>query len=275
MNCFALFKLPALLLLGFFLTGCATIQSQKNSLEANDSQRDPLEYSNRAIFKFNEMVDNNVLEPVARGYRIAVPGPIRMIIGNIHSNFGDIGVMTNSLLQLKFAKAATSGGRLLINSTIGLGGAIDMASDMGLEKGNEDFGQTFAYYGMPMGPYIVLPLYGPSSLRDAGGLLFDGAVNPVIVGSFFVAPFIGPAVSAVILTDIRADLLDTDKTLEEAALDKYEFMRDAYIQRRRYLLYDGNPPRRKVDEDLLTESRIQDSSAPNVTVTERIPQNAK
>lgn len=273
----AFFKLPALLLLGFFLTGCATIQNQKDSLEANDSQsqRDPLESGNRAVFKFNEKLDDYVLEPVARGYKIVVPKPIRMIVGNMRSNLLDIGVMTNSLLQLKFANAASTGGRLLINTTFGLGGAIDMASDMGLEKRNEDFGQTLAYYGVPSGPYLMLPLYGPSSLRDTGGLLFDSVLDPVIVGSFFVAPFIGPAVNAAILADKRADLLDADKTLEEAALDKYEFLRDAYIQRRRSLLYDGNPPRRKVDEDLLTESKIQDSSAPNVTVTERPPQNSK
>lgn len=267
------FKLPALLLLGFALTGCATTQVQKDPLEF--AQQDPYESGNRAVFKFNEMVDNNVLEPVAKGYKAAVPGPIRMMVGNIRSNFGDIGVTLNSLLQLKFANAASSGGRIVVNSTFGLGGILDIASDMGLEKRNEDFGQTLGFYGVPSGPYLMLPLLGPSSLRDAGGLVLDAATDPIVVGSFFVAPFIGPLVGATRLTDQRADLLDTDKTLEEAALDKYEFLRDAYLQRRRSLIYDGNPPQRKADEDLLSESSVQKPSMSSLTVMERLPESSR
>ncbi|MEK6707632.1 MAG: VacJ family lipoprotein [Pseudomonadota bacterium] len=273
MSRLAPFKLLALPLLGFVLTGCATTQNQKDPLEF--AQQDPYESGNRAVFKFNEMVDNNVLEPVARGYKAAVPGPIRSMVGNIRSNFDDIGVTVNSLLQLKFANAASSGGRMVVNSTFGLGGIIDLASDIGLEKRNEDFGQTMGYYGVPSGPYVMLPFFGPSTLRDVGGLVLDSAFDPIFVGSFFVAPFIGPVVGATRVADQRAVLLDTDKTLEEAALDKYEFLRDAYLQRRRSLVFDGNPPRRKADEDLLSESKVQGPSTSNVTVVERLPENSR
>ncbi len=273
MSRLAPFKLPALLLMGFVLTGCATTKNQKDSLEF--AQQDPYESGNRAVFKFNEMVDNNVMEPVARGYKAAVPGPIRSMVSNIRSNFDDIGVTVNSLLQLKFANAATSSGRMVVNSTFGLGGIIDLASDMGLEKRKEDFGQTLGFYGVPSGPYLMLPLLGPSSLRDAGALVVDSALDPIVVGSFFVAPFIGPVVNAARATDQRADLLDTDKTLEEAALDKYEFLRDAYLQRRRSLVFDGNPPRRKADEDLLSESKVQGPATANVTVVERLPESSR
>ena len=273
MSRLAPFKLPALLLLGFVLTGCATTQSQKDPLEF--AQQDPYESGNRAVFKFNEMLDDNVMEPVARGYKAVIPGPVRTLIGNVRSNFDDIRVTVNSLLQLKFANAASSGGRLVVNSTLGFGGMMDPASGMGLEKRDEDFGQTLGYYGVSSGPYLVLPFFGPSSLRDAGGLVLDLATDPVFVGSFFVAPFIGPVVGATRVTDQRADLLDTDKTLEEAALDKYEFLRDAYLQRRRSLVYDGNPPRRKADEDLLSESKVQGPSTSNVTVEERLPESSK
>lgn len=272
MNRRAPFKLSVLLLLGSVLTGCATIPSQKEQVESNSERKDPLESGNRAVFKFNEVVDDNVMEPVARGYKAVVPGPIRMLVGNVRSNFDDIGVTVNSLLQLKFANAASSGGRLVINSTLGVGGMMDPASGMGLEKRNEDFGQTLGYYGVPSGPYLMLPLLGPSSLRDAGALLVDSALDPIVVGSFFVAPFIGPVVNAVRAADQRAILLDTDKTLEEAALDKYEFLRDAYLQRRRSLVFDGNPPRRKADEDLLSESKVPGPSTSSVTVEERLPE---
>ena len=273
MSRLAPFKLPALLLLGFVLTGCATTQIQKEPLEF--AQQDPYESGNRAVFKFNEKLDDYFLEPVAKSYKAVIPGPIRMMVGNVRSNFDDIGVTVNNLLQLKFANAATSGGRIVVNSTFGLGGVIDIASDMGLEKRNEDFGQTLGYYGVPSGPYLVLPILGPSSLRDTGGLVLDLGFDPVFVGSFFVAPFIGPAVGGTRLADQRAVLLDTDKTLEEAALDKYEFLRDAYLQRRRSLIYDGNPPRRKADEDLLSESKVQGPSTASVTVMERLSESSR
>ena len=213
------------------------------------SKRDPWEPMNRAVFRFNESADDYVFRPVAKGYRWLMPDPLQTAVGNVFSNINDIPVTLNNLLQLKFGNAATSGMRLIVNTTFGLVGIFDLASDVGLEKHDEDFGQTLGYHGVASGPYLVLPFFGPSSIRDAGGRLIDAASDPVFVGSFFVAPFIGPVVGASRATDTRSNLLKSEKTLDEAALDKYEFMREAYLQRRRNLVHDGNPPPQKEDED--------------------------
>ena len=163
--------------------------------------------------------------------------------GNVFANLGDIPITLNNLLQLKFSNALTSSTRFVVNSTLGLAGIVDLASGIGFEKHNEDFGQTLGHYGVASGPYVVLPFLGPSSARDAGGRVIDTVTDPVFVGSFFVAPFIGPIVGSTRVTDARAELLKSEKTLEEASLDKYEFIRDAYLQRRQNLVYDGNPPK--------------------------------
>ena len=213
------------------------------------NKKDPWESMNRSVFSFNERLDTNVLKPVAKGYKWIMPDPFETAIGNVFSNLNDIPVTFNNILQLKFKNALRSSGRLLVNSTMGVGGMLDVASGMGLEKQNEDFGQTLGYYGVSSGPYLVLPVLGPSSTRDAGGLMFDLASDPVAVGSFFVAPFIGPVVGSTRFADTRARLLENDKTLDEASLDKYEFIREAYLQRRRNLVHDGNPPQVKDDQD--------------------------
>ncbi|MBA4143202.1 MAG: VacJ family lipoprotein [Nitrosospira sp.] len=214
------------------------------------SKEDPWEPMNRAVFSFNETVDDYFFRPVAEGYRWLVPDPIIMVVGNVFSNLNDIPITLNNLLQLKFSNALTSSMRLVVNSTFGLAGLVDLASDIGLEKHDEDFGQTMGYHGVASGPYIVIPFLGPSSARDAGGRVLDIASDPVFLGSFFVAPFIGPVVGGTRAADTRAGLLKSEKTIDEAALDKYEFIRDAYFQRRRSLVYDGNPPRSKEDDDI-------------------------
>lgn len=213
------------------------------------SKEDPWEPINRSIFSFNETVDDYLFRPVARGYKWIMPDPIQLAVGNVFSNLNDIPVTVNNLLQLKFSNALTSSMRFVVNSTVGLAGLIDLASNMGLGKHDEDFGQTLGHHGVASGPYVVLPFLGPSSARDAGGRVLDIVTDPVFVGSFFVAPFIGPIVGASRATDTRAGLLKSEKTLDEAALDKYQFVRDAYLQRRRSLVHDGNPPKRKDDED--------------------------
>ncbi len=214
-----------------------------------NNKKDPWEPMNRAVFSFNESVDDYVFKPVAKGYKWVMPDPLEAAVGNVFSNFNDIPVTLNNLLQLKFNNALTSSMRLLVNTTFGLGGIVDVASDIGLEKHDEDFGQTLGYHGVASGPYLVLPFLGPSSTRDAGGRVLDIASDPVFVGSFFVAPFIGPIVGGTRAADTRAGLLKSEKTLDEAALDKYDFVRDAYLQRRRNLVFDGNPPKRKDDEE--------------------------
>jgi phospholipid-binding lipoprotein MlaA len=213
------------------------------------NKKDPWESVNRSIFSFNEKLDNNLLRPVAIGYKWIMPDPLEMAVSNVFSNMNDIPVTLNNILQLKFNNALRSSGRLLINTTVGLGGIVDVASNMGLEKQNEDFGQTLGFYGVSAGPYIVLPLLGPSSARDVGGLPVDLATDPIAVGSFFVAPFIGPLVGATRFTDMRARWLEKEKSVEEAALDKYEFIREAYLQRRRNLVHDGIPPESPDDDD--------------------------
>ena len=240
-------RLPVLLLLGFFLSGCATPHNRK----------DPLEPFNRAMFGFNEAVDDAILKPVAKGYKAVTPEPIEMMIGNFFSNIDDIVVMINDLLQLKLIEALSDGGRVLINSTIGLFGVVDVASPIGLEKRNEDFGQTLGRYGIANGPYLVLPFLGSSSLRDTAGLVVDRNVTDPLYRINHIRT--RNQALALKFTDARARLLDAEKTLEDAALDKYEFMRDAYLQRRRNLVYDGDPPRRKDDDEDLDESKIQDS----------------
>lgn len=214
------------------------------------TKRDPWEPMNRAVFRFNESADDYVFRPVAKGYRWLMPDPLEAAVGNVFSNINDIPVTLNNVLQLKFGNAATSSMRFIVNTTFGLVGIFDLASQVGLEKHNEDFGQTLGYHGVESGPYLVLPFFGPSSIRDAGARLVDAASDPVFVGSFFVAPFIGPAVGASRAADQRADMLKSEKTLDEAALDKYEFIREAYLQRRRSLVHDGNPPPQKEDEDI-------------------------
>ncbi|HKX52497.1 MAG TPA: VacJ family lipoprotein [Nitrosospira sp.] len=213
------------------------------------SRKDPWESVNRKIFSFNESVDDYVMRPVAKGYRWIMPDPLETAVGNVFSNLGDIPATLNNLLQLKFSNALTSSTRFVVNSTLGLAGIVDLASGIGLEKHDEDFGQTLGYYGVASGPYVVLPFLGPSSARDAGARVIDTVTDPVFVGSFFVAPFIGPIVGSTKVTDIRAGLLKSEKTLEEASLDKYEFIRDAYLQRRQNLVHDGNPPKDTEDEE--------------------------
>lgn len=237
-------KLVALLLTGCALSGCASV---------ND-RRDPLESMNRAIFAFNEKLDEVVLEPVARGYRAVTPDPIEMVVGNFFSNLDDVVITANSLLQLKFSDAAASSTRVLINTTFGMLGAVDLAShisrvsDVDISKRNEDFGQTLGHYGIGSGPYLVLPVLGPSTVRDAIGIGVDSSFfHPAraIYTNLDLWTVRAPAATGQLI-DRRAQMLDLDKTLEEAALDKYEFVRDAFLQRRASLVRDGRP---LADED--------------------------
>lgn len=215
------------------LGGCATASNP----------RDPLEPVNRAIYSFNDGFDRVIAKPVAEGYRSAIPGLIRTGISNFFSNLGDVWIAANNLLQGKVNDAANDFGRVVINTSIGLLGLIDVASDAGLEKHNEDFGQTLGRWGLESGPYVVLPFLGPSTLRDA---LSYGLVDAQ--ADFVAQADHVPTRNTLFFIrglDTRANLLDASRVLEEAALDKYNFTRDAYLQRRRSLIYDGNPPREK------------------------------
>jgi phospholipid-binding lipoprotein MlaA len=220
--------------------GCATT--------GEGDPRDPLEPFNRAMFSFNDGLDEAVARPVATAYHGVVPGPLRTYVRNFFSNIADLFIGLNNILQGKPDEGLQDWARFVFNSFFGVFGINDVASDMGLEKHNEDFGQTFGRWGIGEGAYLVLPLLGPSTLRDGAGTALDVYFDPV--GEFRPVAARNLAVS-LRLVGTRADLLDASRILEEAALDRYVFVRDAFLQRRRSLVYDGQPPRerRPRDED--------------------------
>jgi len=200
---------------------------------ASTVEGDPLEPVNRAVYGFNEGVDEAIVRPVATAYRDHVHEEIRGRVRNFFSNIGDVFTGVNDMLQGNFRYGVEDWARFAFNSTIGLFGLHDVASEMGLEKRNEDFGQTFGRWGVGEGPYLVLPILGPSTLRDAAGTALDLYADPL-----FEARPIWLRNSAVALrfTGRRADLLDASQLLEEAALDEYAFVREAYLQHRRSLI---------------------------------------
>ena len=215
------------------LTGCAT---------TNGDPRDPLEGLNRKVYVFNDKLDSWVLRPVATGYRNWVPGELRDRVRNFFGNIADPLIGVNNMLQGKFEDGFLDWIRFGFNSTFGLFGLHDIASDMGYEKHNEDFGQTFGRWGAGTGPYLVLPLLGSSNVRDGLGSALDIYLDPL--GE--VRPYhLEYGLWATRLVQTRSDLLDASRILEEASLDKYVFQRDAYLQRRRNLIYDGRPPRER------------------------------
>jgi phospholipid-binding lipoprotein MlaA len=208
--------------------------------------RDPWEPMNRKIHSFNEVLDENLAQPVARVYRDNIHVEIRSRIGNFFGNLTDPIIGVNNVLQGKFMEGLEDFSRFLINTTIGLFGIHDVATEAGLEKHNEDFGQTFGRWGVSEGPYLVIPFVGPSDARDAVGLGFDWYTDFMVER---VRPIrLRNTMYAVRFVHTRADLLDASKLLEEAALDKYVFLRDAYLQRRRSLIYDGQAPRERDTE---------------------------
>lgn len=197
------------------------------------SEADPWEGFNRAMFSFNDTLDRYALKPVARGYKVIMPNILETGVSNFFGNLSDVGSMLNNLLQLKGNAAGQDLGRVVFNSTIGLGGIIDVATPMGLPEHNEDFGQTLGYWGMETGPYLVLPLLGPSSVRDGIGLIPDSMVDPV--GE--VDPIrTRNQLYGLRIIDTRAGLLAAEELLTG---DRYTAMRDAYLQRREFLVNDG------------------------------------
>ena len=204
------------------------------------SDNDPLEPMNRAIFEFNEVVDDNILEPVAKGYRYVTPDPVERSVSNFFNNLGEINTIINSALQMKVDKTITSSSRLAINSTVGVLGLFDVATSLGIQREREDFGQTLGYYGISSGPYLVLPFFGPSSFRDAPGfyadVMMEKSISPVYTELHHEER---QAIQATNVIDTRANLLKATKILDTAAKDKYIFLRESYLQRRAKLVTDG------------------------------------
>ncbi len=218
------------------LGGCAT----------SGNPKDPIEGFNRAMFSFNEGLDKVIIKPVAQGYEAALPSPIRTGVTNFFANIADVFIAVNNLLQGKVPEAAGDAGRFVVNSTIGILGVFDVATEMGLEKHEEDFGQTFGRWGVGPGAYVVIPFFGPRDVRDTVGLVLDVKADPVANVDHIATR---NTLLAVRIVSDRANLLPADKVIEEAALDKYSYMRDAYLQRRRSLIYDGNAPREREDAE--------------------------
>lgn len=189
--------------------------------------------------RFNDDFDEAIYTPVAKGYKWITPEPIDKGITNFFGNQLDIMSALNNLLQLKLDRAASDVGRVAVNSTIGLLGLIDWASDMHLPKYREDFGQTLGYWGVGPGPYFVWPVLGPRTVRDSLGLVVDWYSTPV---AYIPSRDWRYGLAILYGVDLRADLLSAGELLQQAALDPYEFTRDAYLQKRRYDVYDGNPP---------------------------------
>lgn len=200
---------------------------------------DPLEGWNRAVFSFNEGLDSALLKPLASAYQAAVPELVRTGVGNVFGNFGDVWSAVNQLLQGKPAAAAQMTMRVATNTLFGVAGIFDVASDVGLERQSEDFGQTLGRWGLPAGPYLVWPLLGPSSLRDSAGLPLDLSWSPSALTRDDALRF---GLTSLRLVDARAQLLNASRMIDEIALDKYGFIRDGYLARRRNLVYDGDPP---------------------------------
>jgi phospholipid-binding lipoprotein MlaA len=237
-----LFKLKTAIVLGVALltAACAT---------ANLSDpRDPLEAWNRSVQSFNDTLDDYVMKPVATGYQAVTPEFVDHGVTNFFSNVDDISVIANDLLQLKLLESGMDTGRFLINTTAGLGGLVDVASHLDLPKHNEDLDQTLGAWGVPSGPYLVIPLIGPSTPRGVVGLAGDTMSNPIN----WITPVAIPYVSGTLKTiDLRADRLAASKIVDQASVDRYEFIRNAYFQDRNYKIHDGNPPAE--DDDLEKE----------------------
>ncbi len=207
---------------------------------AEDNPRDPYEGFNRTMFSVNEAVDKYAAKPVAQVYDKVAPLPVKAGVGNFFGNVGDLWIGVNSALQGKFGDAGVDLGRLLVNSTVGIFGLFDVASELGMEKHEEDFGQSMAVWGVGDGGYLFWPIIGPRTARDTAGWVIDSYVDPV----WRVRPIpVRNSLVTLRFVDIRASLLPADKVVEEAALDKYAYIRDAYLQRRRNQIYDGRPPR--------------------------------
>ena len=224
---------------GFLIaTGCATVR--------NPDPRDPYESFNRKVFAFNQGLDDAVLKPVATAYHDVLPSPLRVMVRNFFSNISDVFIGVNNMLQGKPGEGLSDWSRVLWNTTIGLGGINDVASEMGLEKHNEDFGQTFGVWGMNSGPYLVLPFFGPSDVRDGVGLGFDLYASPLL--GYHNVP-VRNSLAGLRVVSERSELLEASTIVEQAALDQYSFRRDFYLQRRRSLIYDGHPPRERPPEE--------------------------
>ena len=221
------FPLISIMMLVLLLSSCSTTGSSKN---------DPLEPMNRAIFQFNEVVDDNIFEPVAKTYKYITPDPVETGVSNFFSNIGEVSTIANDVFHFKFKQAGYDFLRFSINTSIGVLGIFDVATSVGLKKNNEDFGQTLGYWGIPQGPYLVLPFFGASTFRDAPGLYADMQISPINQ----LDDEEELTLNALNAVSTRARLLRATKILDTAAKDKYIFIRESYLQKRESMVNDGD-----------------------------------
>jgi phospholipid-binding lipoprotein MlaA len=217
------------------LAGCA----------AAPSRDDPFEPMNRASYRVHEVVDGKIVKPMVQAYVDYTPHPIQKGISNFFGNIDDFFSFINDVLQGKPDKAGNDLGRVITNTAFGVLGLIDIASDAGVPKGNEDFGQTFGYWGLPQGPYIFIPVFGPTTVRDGTGWIIRGYASPI---GYIEDISTRNILIGLNLVDLRASALQAESLINQAALDPYTFIRRSYLQRREYLVYDGKPPPPKDDE---------------------------
>jgi phospholipid-binding lipoprotein MlaA len=233
----SLARIAAALSIAAIVSGCATTG------RGETTAKDPWEGFNRGMFGINEGLDKAVLKPVAKGYDFVMPGFAKEGVNNFFANLDDIPTGLNNILQGKPVEGFSDLGRFAVNSVLGIFGLWDVATPMGLEKHEEDFGQTLAVWGVNSGPYLVLPLFGPSNLRDGPAR--------VVTPSWFYGEWLGDGTWGLFVLDVvrtRTNLLQAEGVLQEAAIDKYSFLRDAWTQRRRSATYDGSPPRVKEED---------------------------
>jgi len=230
----------AFLVSGVFLfAGCASVN--------DPNPRDPWEPMNRKIFSVNDSVDKAVVKPVAVAYKDYTPEVVQKGINNFFGNLRDVWSAINSALQLKGGDTVDGTMRVVVNSTVGVLGLIDVATPLKIKKHKEDFGKTLGHWGVPTGPYLVLPFFGPSDLRDASGFVFDIKFNPTSQSIKKVA--VRNTLYGINAIDTRKGYLGMEDSLDAIALDRYSFVRDAYLQRRLYEIYDGNPPDQENDDE--------------------------
>ena len=232
-------RVVAALALGGALAGCATMPGN-----SAPSKADPFEPFNRVMYAIHEPIDTNVVRPVAQAWVDHVPAPVQHAVNTFFGNIEDGFSAFNSLLQGKWEKAGNDLGRITVN--IWGFGLVDIATQAGIPKGEEDFGQTFGHWGIPQGPYLFVPLMGPTTVRDGTGVIIRYYLGPITymvndVPLRNVLYFLGAL-------DLRVQALEASKLVDQAAIDRYTFIRRAYLQRREYLVHDGNPPRKDDDE---------------------------
>jgi phospholipid-binding lipoprotein MlaA len=232
------------------LAGCASVGEGAPVRQSAGQKLDPWENWNRKVFSFNEGLDEHVLKPVATAYQKIVPSFVRTAVHNFFGNAEDGWSAVNHLLQGKTQSAFEMMVRFNTNTFFGLGGLLDVASEAGIERQPEDFGQTLGRWGVPAGAYIVWPVLGPSSVRDSAALPLDRSATPAVVFRDYADEL---GILTVQLIDTRANLLNASRVIDDIALDKYTFIRDGYLARRRSLVYDGNPPEREAVDDAENE----------------------